>query len=162
MALDDGVELHERLGSTFRILQSSTDKRLSYYPSYPWQVLFLPVYGTLGLFMLAFLWRQAGHRFTRFLLITGVGCFVVATGLDFFEGLDEYHPWNLYGWLADLSGVGEFTMARFNRDAFEAVRHFGKTIEEAIEMLGMTLLWIVFLDHLMRITGEISLRFQEH
>ena len=55
MAVDDGAQLHERLGSTFKAMREDVGSSLDFFPSYPWQILFLPIFGTLGLFMLWFL-----------------------------------------------------------------------------------------------------------
>ena len=57
MAVDDGAEVHERLGTT---LNESTS--LDFFPSYAWQVLFLPIFGALGLFTLVFLWNKLPRR----------------------------------------------------------------------------------------------------
>ena len=96
MAIDDGAEVHERLGTT---LNETTS--LDFFPSYAWQVLFLPIFGALGLFTLVFLWRELKARAPRILLIAAISCMVLAVGLDFIEGLDYDHPWNLYTIISD-------------------------------------------------------------
>ncbi|NND60494.1 MAG: hypothetical protein HKN49_09530 [Gammaproteobacteria bacterium] len=166
MAFDDGSEFHERMGSTFKILQkraaesgSSGGGVLDIFPSYPWQVIFLPIFGSFGLFMLVFLWRELRARALRLLVLAGIGCFVAAVGLDFVEGLDEEHPLNLNSMVAELPGVDDYTRDRFNRRGYTAVRHFQKSLEETLEMFGMTLLWIAFLRHWMMLAPNLRLTF---
>ena len=62
MSMDDGAKIHERLGTTFKVLNRGSGALggtlLSYFPSYTWQLVFLPLFGSLGLFTLWFLWRD--------------------------------------------------------------------------------------------------------
>lgn len=167
MAADDGATIHERMGSTFRELQERSSagspsfgaRLLEAFPSYPWQILFLPVFGAFGLFMLVFLWRELATRPQRLVIAAAVACFVVAVGLDFCEGLDRDHRLNPYAWLSDRLELSEFTRRRFGRDGYTALVHFSKSFEEVIEMFGMTLLWVTFLGHWMRLAPEVRLTF---
>ncbi len=147
MAADDGAEIHERLGSTFKAVVRSAPasegggsvgtRILDFFPSYPWQVLLLPFFAGMGLFLLLFLWRRLEPSSSRPVVAAALGLFAAAVGLDFIEGLTENHPWNLYTWLADRWQIqSDFT-----------VRHFAKSLEEFLEMLGMTLLWVSFVRH---------------
>ncbi len=59
MAADDGAAIHERLGSTFELMAKSANTEtgntlLAYFPSYAWQIVVLPFYAAMGLFMLLF------------------------------------------------------------------------------------------------------------
>lgn len=165
MAFDDGTEFHERIGTTLAILgeragDSSADDGSSWlaaFPSYPWQVVFLPGFAAMGLFMLIFLWRELGTGLPRNLVVVGVACFVTAVGLDFVEGLDEQHPFNLNARIAALPAVADYAHARFGREPYETVRHFGKSVEESLEMLGMTLLWMALLGHALRLLDDVRL-----
>ncbi|HJO37781.1 MAG TPA: hypothetical protein QF650_04180 [Vicinamibacterales bacterium] len=104
MTVDDGAQLHERIGTTVSILQEDAgSSALDLFPSYTWQLVFLPLFGGLGLFMAAFLWRELQDRPARLAVIAAIGCLVVAVGLDFFEGLEEDHAWNLYAALPVVS-----------------------------------------------------------
>lgn len=170
MAFDDGTEFHERIGSTFERVQRSASQEgdpatagsrlLELFPSYAWQVLFLPAFGAMGLFMLVFLWREFGARFPRSLLVAGLACFAIAVGLDFIEGLDEDHALNLYRRFGELAAVDDYTASRFGVDGYSAVRHFAKSLEETLEMFGMTLLWLAFLAHGMVVAREFRLNFR--
>ena len=46
MAVDDGAELHERLGTLSSVLRErSGPSPLDLFPSYSWQILFVPLFG---------------------------------------------------------------------------------------------------------------------
>ncbi|MCI0363415.1 MAG: hypothetical protein L0Y44_00440 [Phycisphaerales bacterium] len=166
MAADDGATIHERMGSTFReVLERPTGGGaaadptiLDKFPSYPWQVLFVPVFGALGVFMLVFLWRQMSDRTSRIMVLGTIGCFAFAVGLDFLEGLDPGHRWNVYRFLSDQF-LSEFTQKRFGRSGYDTLLHFSKSLEEVVEMFGMTLLWLATLRHWMSLTDTMRLRF---
>jgi hypothetical protein len=40
-------------------------------------------------------------------------------------------------------------------------RHFGKSTEEAVEMFGMTLLWLLFLRYAMQAAAVIRIEFTQ-
>lgn len=166
MAVDDGATIHERLGSTLKAIQKDAAEEDvqeenaavgGWFPSYHWQVLFLPFFGAMGVFMLVFLWRELQQRGLRMYVAICITCFVAAVGLDFIEGLDRSHHLNLYSAIAERFEFEAFTRARFQVSEFEALRHFSKSIEETLEMFGMTLLWVAFLTHLTSIAPTIRL-----
>lgn len=146
MAVDDGAEIHERLGTAFEIVYENkgapdaavswATKLLDIFPSYAWQILFVPFFGVAGVFMLIFLFRELGHGKAKIMVVLALACFVTAVGLDFVEGLDKGHEWNLHTMIRDKYGLGKYT-----------VRHFSKSIEEFLEMLGITLFWVSFILH---------------
>lgn len=175
MAVDDGATIHERIGSTLKAIQSETPPPESdieeqsatggggdswWFPSYHWQVLFLPFFGAMGVFMLVFLWRELGAKKLRLYVAACIACFVMAVGLDFVEGLEPGHRLNFYSHIAERFDFESFTRARFKVSEFEAIRHFSKSIEETLEMFGMTLLWVALLTHLVRIAPQIRLRLK--
>lgn len=153
MAADDGAEIHERIGSAFKAIVRAAPQEegsaslgariLDFFPSYPWQFILLPIFATIGVLMLIFLWRTLKPAASRSILVLAMGCFVAAVGLDFVEGLDPDHPWNLAEMLSD----------RWVHDS-GAVRHFSKSLEEFLEMVGMTLLWSLFVRHLTCLPGD--------
>ena len=164
MAIDDGSSLHERLGSALETIQESGPEEswgaalLEVFPSYAWQVCLLPFFGALGLFTLVFLWRELSETPSRVLVAAAIGCLVLAVGLDFLEGLDPDHPWNVSARLSERFGLEGLT-TRGYRTPYEVLRHFSKSFEESLEMLAMTVLWIVFLRHWIRSAGDLRVRF---
>jgi hypothetical protein len=170
MTFDDGSKFHERMGSTFKAVQrdasaaagedTAGQKALKFFPSYSWQVVFLPLFATMGLLTLGFLWHQLGDWRGRAMLVIGLSCFVVAVGMDFIEGLDRDHEWNLWRIWGDREWVDDFSRDRFRRDGYTAIRHFGKTVEESTEMLGTTLIWLSILRHWMQRAPKLNLRFR--
>ena len=158
MAVDDGSALHERLGSAFDASNRDAAKESWGFPSYTWQILFLPLFSALGLFTLVFLWRELDERRAQILVAVALACFVLAVGLDFVEGLDPAHRWNLYTLLSDRLELDGLSTKGY-RTPYQVLRHFSKSIEESLEMLGMTILWIVFLRHWIRSTGNLQVRF---
>ena len=65
--------------------------------------------------------------------------------MDFVEGMEDG-----YAWLVESYGWKNTT-----------IRHFSKSVEEFLEMLGMTLFLVTFLGQVARRGREIVVRFQE-
>lgn len=168
MAVDDGAMLHERAGTVFDQIHSAdapggamTDvgsSLLEAFPSYAWQIVVLPVFVALGIFTTAFLWRELPSRRMRLTVALAMLCFATAVGLDFIEGLDEDHPWNLATTLVERVDFGDWTQYRFREEPADAVRHFSKSIEEFLEMLANTLLWSVFLARWAQLWRDVRVR----
>jgi len=112
--------------------------------------VFLPIFAAFGLFILWFLNKELRVARDKLMVVAAIGLFVLAVVADFFEGIDSQHPLNLYDWIS--------TRWELNPDA---VLHYSKSLEEFMEMLAISLLWVVFLRHLVRIAPEIQLRFQK-
>ena len=138
MAADDGAEIHERLGSTFKALypagQAASNGDLlnqwqGMFPSYDWQLVVLPLLAGAGLFMLFFLRHEFKGRGARVTLYLAVSIMIAAVGLDFIEGLDRSHAWNVQAWVVE-----------YFRISADSVRHFSKSLEELLEMVSMSLL----------------------
>jgi len=171
MAVDDGAEIHERIGSAFKKANSAEEvqasaeglgaRLLEFFPSYSWQIVFMPLFGAMGLFMLLFLWKQLKPKSARIVLVVALSLLSVAVMMDFVEGLDEHHRWNTYSWIASHVDLEEFTYAQFEQRPYDALRHFSKSGEEFLEMLASTLLWGLFLSHLVLVAGEFKLRFTD-
>lgn len=140
MAVDDGAAVHERLGSAFK-----QNNDMGGFPSYAWQMLLLPFFAGMGVFILFFLWRELPRARDRWLVAAAIGCFATAVAMDFVEGMEDG-----YRWLIDSFGWRKTTIA-----------HFSKSIEEFIEMLGMTLLLITFLSHITHSNVELCVRFDD-
>jgi len=171
MTIDDGSQLHERFGTVFdTVFGGDPDpggtvalgtRLLDAFPSYAWQIVVLPFFVALGGFVAVFLWRELPRRRARVLVFLALTCFAVAVGLDFFEGLSSDHPWNVYTRITEAVDFGDSTEFRFRRSAYDTLGHFSKSIEEFLEMLGNTLLWVVFLRHLSVVAGDLRIRFIE-
>jgi len=153
MAMDDGSKFHERIGSAFKDAAESgaaaNEAALSLFPSYPWQLLFVPFFACVGLFMAVFLWREIEALGPRMMVAAAVGLMAAAVGLDFFEGMDTDHPLNLHTVIRDT----------WNLTSYD-VSHFSKSIEETFEMLSNTLLWCVFLGRLRHMAPDLRFAFE--
>lgn len=170
MALDDGAEVHERLGTAFdQGAVGATEGEpsagaepgiVARFPSYTWQLVFGPVFAGLGLFTLGFLWREMKLRRQRVTVSLAVGLLAFAVALDFFEGLAPEHPWNLYTAIVARAELSDFTLSRFGQPPYETLRHFSKSVEEAIEIVAMTLLGIALLGHLARLADGLRVRLR--
>jgi len=157
MAIDDGAELHERLGTTVDALREDSSALIASFPSYTWQILFGPVFAAFGLFMLAFLWKELATRSSRLVLVAAIGCLGLAVVLDFFEGLEPDHALNLHTYIVDHTHFDARAQARFARSGYDTLQHFSRSAEETLEMLANSLLWFVFLRNLGRV-GRAGLR----
>ncbi|GBC60144.1 hypothetical protein DENIS_1089 [Desulfonema ishimotonii] len=157
MAVDDGAEIHERLGTIFEAISEAKTAPgespswisglITFFPSYPWQILFIPFFGTAGIFILIFLWYQLRPGTAKVLVILALTCFVIAVGLDFIEGLDKKHPWNFHTRIRHTYHLDKYT-----------VRHFSKSAEEFLEMFGITLFWSAFIQYF-KLLPEKGVRF---
>jgi hypothetical protein len=150
MSADDGAKIHERIGTAFGTIFAADrpetadtfgSRLIEIFPSYNWQLVVLPFFIALGLFMIWFLWREIPRG--RLLLLAAVACFAVAVGLDFMEGLAPFHPANLFTRLQTSFAWSE-----------DAVSHFAKSLEEFLEMLGISLLWSLFVTQALDMTRQ--------
>lgn len=138
MAVDDGAAVHERIGTAFSDIKTSTS-----FPSYVWQILFVPVFALIGLVIFVFLWKELSTMTQRIKMILAFACFALAVGMDFVEGLDNGYAWleSAYSWSS------------------RSIRHYSKSIEEFLEMLGMSLFLITLLIHVPRLSSNIQVNF---
>lgn len=132
IALDDAMELHERVGGAVRRWASTSPGWIAHFPTYYWQLVFGPFFGALALFIVCFTWRRLGPAGLRRWLVTALSCFVVAVGLDLIEGVDGAHD----------------TCAAWLGTSVYAVSHPLKVLEEALELVGTTLFLVTFLRYL--------------
>ena len=108
---------------------------------------------------MGFVWYELSDRIGLLLVLSALTCFVAAVGLDFIEGLDEDHPWNLYAWVTAHVDLSEFTTTRFRRPPYETLEHFSRSLEETLEMLAMTCFWVAFVRHLPSMTPGATCTF---
>lgn len=151
MALDDGSGLHEAMGTAFEdagraaIAQGATGlgaRLLQAFPSYPWQILFVPTLGAMGAFTLVFSHRQIPRRSRRLLIFAGIAIFAVAVGLDFIEGMQV--PYERIGASLGLDG--------------DTIPHASGLAEEFLEDFGTTLVLYAYLGHLLDLCRDVRLR----
>ena len=142
MGVDDATKLHERIGSIFKALVTDSGgeahghvlaRLYDVFPSYSWQFVFAPVVVAMGLFLVVFLLRQLPTLRLKGLIGMAIGLFIVATAMDFIEGMDN----DFFDEVAEL----------FSTTTGHAV-HYSKSIEEFFEMAGTTIFLFVFLKKL--------------
>lgn len=161
LAVDDGAQVHERIGTAFDTLRERGVGPGVLFPSYAWQILFVPLLGAVGLFMFAFLWTAFGTVRGRMLVILAILFQVAAVGLDFQEGLAADHPLNVYSAIVSRWDFTEFADRQFGETPFDTVTHFSQSLEEGIEMLSISLFWALFVRHLAREPQAVAFRFYE-
>ncbi len=158
MAVDDGAKFHERMGTA---LGSLGEKSIP-FPSYNWQYFFLPFFGAMGLFTMGFVWFRMKDRLSRTMVVAAIGMLVIAVGIDFVEGLDENHPWNIYRGISDRFELHDYCKIRFRQSGYKTVQHFFKSAEELFFEAGAnSVLWFLFLRYLLRITDELRIRTRD-
>ena len=162
MSIDDGAKIHERVGSAIgRIEDSSGVEIMQYFPSYAWQAFVLPFFAVMGVYMLGFLWFQMRDRVSRILLICSICMFVTALAIDFFEGLAQWHEWNIFDRLAVQLDIDDFCQEHYGENGFETILHFSKSAEECfLEMGANSILWFLFIRHLIREMGTLQIKFR--
>jgi len=154
MALDDGVQLHERVGTAV----SAVSLTPAWFPSFSWQLVFVPTLGLALLAAVVFLISEIPSRQAHRALIAAVLLFGLAVVLDFFEGLPLAHPWNVHRELALRFDLAGFTEARFGERPYDTLLHFSRAIEETCEMLATTLIWSTILRHAGTVVGSLRVR----
>ncbi|NWF38148.1 hypothetical protein F3F96_03225 [Mariprofundus sp. NF] len=151
MSADDGALIHERLGTMFEEIVAESgnggdvgilSQWLEMFPSYEWQFL-LPFFAAVGLYMLYFLWRVLGVGRPLLMVIAAFSCLAVAVVLDFIEGMPKEHALNLYSWLKEAYMLEDYT-----------VDHFAKSLEEFLEMVGISLFLAVFVAQVGRVHDD--------
>ena len=124
MAIDDATRFHEGVGSAFVEWMGHENMKSLAFKGYAWQMIFLPVFGPLGLYILYFLWAELRKTVWMRLIVCALGLFVIAVCLDILEGL-KLDLWRSY-----------------------TIRHFQKLIEESMEMFALTLFLVAFFGRL--------------
>jgi hypothetical protein len=157
MAVDDGAQIHERMASTFDALAG--EDAVGFFPSYTWHLLFLPIFGALGMFLVLFLWRELKRTKARALLGVAMSCLVLAVGLDFIEGLEVSHSLNVWAhWARSSDGLRVWSFMTFGESAYDTLQHFSRAVEESLEMVAMSIFWSLFIAHLAVVGTDIRIR----
>ncbi len=142
MAADDGLFIHERLGSIIREFSEARGYNqvievFEFYPSYSWQLLLGPFFAVMGLFIVIFLWKQLEEMKLRRYIFMGLVCLSIAVVMDFIEGMNVPTP---LVYMKNITNWENYTLM-----------HFWRLIEETLEMIGITSMWYVFLKYLYKI-----------
>ncbi len=140
MVIDDGAMVHERIGTAFK----QANKGIELH-SYAWQLVLAPLFVIMGLYMAWFLWRLGNQSIRRDWLMAALFCLGAAVLLDYVEGIED-------GYLVLVDGLhwSENTIA-----------HFSKSLEEFLEMLGMSFFLILFLNHLGYLSENTEIRISD-
>lgn len=160
MTVDDGSMVHERLGTAYDVKVLSGDSMFDAFPSYAWQIAVLPGFIVLGLFTFFFLLRELRTTRAKVLLFLALSTLAFAVGLDFIEGLERDDPLNVYAHPAERYDFEEWTRSRFHHSEYTTLVHFSKSVEETLEMMAMSVIWFVFLQHLLGSTDALVVRFR--
>jgi len=167
LALDDGTQLHERLGSmldhALRPTRRDPDATglvawIGRYPSYGWQIVVGPPLVMAAAFLLGFLTRELRSRKARAVLVGACAAVALTIAMDFVEGLDRDHPWNLYAGLAASERFDDWSHRRFETSAYETVLHAARVLEELIELAAGTALLGLLLRQLLSLAPELRVR----
>ncbi len=147
MAFDDAAKVHERVASGAKKLVRGPEDQLpalwEWFPSYAWQLVYGPIFVGMALFMLFFFYREIRSNFLRLLVVAGLGCYTLAVGLDFLEGIEDG-----YKMTGEWLGTGRMWAG-----------HYGRVLEEFLEMFGTTCFLAAFLGHFTRMCGPVNIRF---
>jgi hypothetical protein len=137
MVVDDGAMVHERIGTAFK--QANENIELS---SYAWQFLLAPLFVAMGLYMAWFLWQERKIPIRRDWLLAALFCLGTAILLDFIEGVEDGYQAlvQTFGWSA------------------KTIAHFSKSFEEFLEMLGMSIFLVFFLNYLGKLTATTEIK----
>lgn len=133
LSADDAARIHERVGSFVKAYAKETEWNSEFsiirwivevFPSYYWQVVFIPILSVMALAILLLLWRELRSGRLILMLVVALGILACSQGLDYLEGLsDGYRP------VRNFTGLDRYT-----------IEHFAKSLEEFLEMSGLTLL----------------------
>jgi len=136
MSMDDTAQIHERLATVWADYAQNDHNTISStlannFESYYWQLLFLPIFGAIGLVMLYVIKTEFTSKFAQYYFIIGLGCFVFAVGLDYIDGVARYN---------------EYLIHQFGFN-YEFLEHFSRAVEEMTEMIGLGFILTALLLH---------------
>ncbi|MCK5876198.1 MAG: hypothetical protein KAG43_01080 [Candidatus Marithrix sp.] len=155
IGIDDMAEIHEKLGGALRRMATKDDAEwtgtiglLLKNPSFAWHTFIAPFFALCGLLIAVFLWTAFWKLDLTRYLVLGFSCWIVAQGIDFIEGLDN---------------IDEFYI--LIKDTLDikykyGVSHTFKVVEEELEMLGTTLLWVGFLYYFAHISNGLQIHLK--
>lgn len=150
LAFDDGSRFHERIGTaveeTFKLESASASsgwfsQLVSQFPSFHWQLVFVPTLACIGLFVMWFMLKNLYTRQQKILVFLGLCLYASSVVLDFVEGIE-----GIYTGIATFMGIKTY-----------AISHMSIVIEECCEMFGNTLIILAFLKQLLNLAGQWSI-----
>lgn len=151
IGIDDFAEIHEKLGGVLERMASNENSDegaivgiLLKNPSFSWHTFIAPIFALCGLAIALFLWMEFWKLNLFRYLFFGFGCWIFAQSLDFLEGLDGIDDY--YKLIQDYFAI--------EREYF--VTHTFKVVEEYLEMLGTTLLWVGFLSYFSHVADGLK------
>ena len=153
IGIDDFAAIHEKLGGVLQRMAEKGDSSegavvglLLQNPSFSWHTFIAPIFALCGLAIALFLWVEFWKLNLFRYLFWGFGCWIVAQSLDFVEGLDEVDTY--YGLVQDYFAIERAYL----------VSHTFKVVEEFLEMLGTTLLWVGFLSYFAHVADGLKFK----
>ncbi len=158
VALDEGIQLHERIPKTVVELVENAGSSFDFFAGDPWILIYLPAYVVVGAFVLGFLWRRMTGRLSRAVLAGMLGCLALAVVLEISDGLRSTNHWNLASRIAARNSPMVEGRLGFDREYYETVQHVLSSIEETLEMLAGSMLWFVLLRHLASRSDELTIK----
>ena len=136
MSIDDVSQFHERVATAWAHYARSADNSISSslasnFESYYWQLLFLPIFGSIAFAMLYVIKTEFVNKKAQYFFIIGLACFVFAVALDYIDGVDRYY---------------DYIIKQFGFN-FKVLEHFSRAVEEMVEMIGLGFILTALLLH---------------
>lgn len=134
LGIDDAAQIHERVSTFINDTMSKESEGLiasilKYFPSYHWQIFFLPVFVIVGVYMMFTLYGELRQHQALLVFIIAMACYAVAVALDYIDGVSAYY---------------NFILSHI-QISFDELEHISRAIEEFLEMLGTTFFMMSFL-----------------
>jgi len=155
IGIDDSAAIHEKLGGALeRMATKGSEEQgplLSFFlnnPSFSWHTFIAPVFAVCGLMIALFLWLAFWRLNLVRYLVVGFGCWIVAQSIDFLEGLKDIDV--VYASVQEYYAIEDIYL----------VTHTFKVVEEVLEMLGTTLLWVGFLYYFAAVSDGIKIKLE--
>ena len=132
LGLDDMFKIHENIGSDIgeEVIKNVLEVN---FMSYYWQVVFMPTFALFGIYIFYLTYKEFVNQkkiMGAYIMFGGFSLFAIAIALDFYEGSGSDFFWLL---------------ERFPSLYFDDIVNLMRATEEAIEMLGGTLILVAIL-----------------
>lgn len=136
IGIDDAAEIHEKLGTALTNLNNSGADSSIEHVSFSWHTYIAPIFVLFGLYLTYFFWSElTPYNLFRYVFV-GFGCWVTSQMIDFTEGLES------------IDETYTAIQIYLGSESTYLVPHSFKVIEEMLEMIGTTFLWVGFLHFL--------------